>query len=77
MQTLQHRTVHRFMPAAEKHGTKTACGIPLLCGFLCDGEAIGAMADDGGVLAVSMKGKQFDCTRCRHVLETHHKGRMS
>jgi hypothetical protein len=70
-----HRIIHRFIPAAAKHGSKTACGIKLVCGPLReDGAATTeAITDDGGFVAVSMKGKPFDCRRCRSVLEQLHK----
>lgn len=61
------RTIHRFMPATEKCGTRTACGIGLLTryGDLCE-------ADDGGTVKVSDKGQPLDCKRCRFVLDRHH-----
>lgn len=72
---IDHRTVHRFMPATAKAARKTACGIRLACGLLPAGAVTEAMADDGGFIAVSMRGSQFDCSRCRTVLERHHQDR--
>ena len=59
-----HRIIHRFIPASPK----TACGIKLVA-FMDDRIAV---ADDGGQVATSNKGKPFDCKRCRVVLERRH-----
>lgn len=61
-------TIHRFIPASEKHGQKTACGIKLRF----DGYQIYMQADDGGIIRVSAKGEHFDCPRCRNRLELRH-----
>lgn len=63
-----HRIIHRFIPPSPKHGAKTACGIKLVA-FMDDRIAV---ADDGGQVATSNKGKPFDCKRCRVVLERRH-----
>jgi hypothetical protein len=63
-----HRIIHRFIAASPKHGAKTACGIKLVA-FMDDRIAV---ADDGGQVATSNKGKPFDCKRCRVVLERRH-----
>lgn len=62
--------VHRFIPASPKHGAKTACGIRL---HADDHHQTSVMALDGGLIRVSGKGEQFDCKRCRSVLELHHR----
>jgi hypothetical protein len=36
----------------------------------------GPIADDGGLLAVTMKGQSFDCKRCRAVLERQHANKL-
>lgn len=56
-------SVHRFIPASEKHGPKTACGIRLFRspdGFVASGNYKAAFTE---------KGQPFDCERCRRVLE--------
>ncbi|WP_316205782.1 hypothetical protein [Bradyrhizobium sp. SZCCHNS1012] len=65
-------TVHRIIPAHPhgKHGNKTACGIEL---ELPEGDfGYQTIALDGGIVRVSRKGEQFDCSRCRRVLEIRH-----
>ena len=61
---MTYQTIHRFIPATEKHGIKTACGIKLVRG-------VGNyFADDGRMIEISDKGQPFDCKRCLAVLET-------
>ena len=74
-----YRTVHRFLPATEKHDAKTACGIKLISTVppLESEPVVEMLAADGGPIAVSEKGKKFDCKRCRLVLERHHANRMT
>ncbi len=72
-------TVHRFIPAADKHGAKTACGIKLHNDVTSneDGSVITGYTDDGThILDLTGKGKPFDCKRCRAVLERHHEARI-
>jgi hypothetical protein len=69
-------TIHGFIPAGPKHGNKTACGIKLGAWEGNAGEG-SALALDGSVIAVSDKGKPFDCPRCRRVLEISTRGRAA
>jgi hypothetical protein len=62
-------TIHRFIPAHPhgKHGDKTACGIEIVC------QDNGGGRDAGGALIqMTDRGQQFDCVRCRRVLEIRH-----
>jgi hypothetical protein len=71
-----HRTIHRLVPATEKHGHQTACGIRV--------SEVGpewlekkvAKAEDGGFIKLTGKGEAFDCKRCTAVIEQFRKGRM-
>ena len=66
-------TVHRFIPATEKHEAKTACGIKLIIGLEGYSGTYGKSKMDGGLIEITGKGQPFDCKRCRQVLELHHK----
>jgi hypothetical protein len=71
-----HHTIHRFIPATDKHGNKTACGIKVGEAQPVWSDDKFAPTDDGGAVYVRMKGKPFDCKRCRAVLEQHHANRL-
>jgi hypothetical protein len=58
---------HRVIPPSDKHGYKTACGIPV-----APPERGLARVEAGYCLPVTDKGEPFDCPRCRRVLELKH-----
>lgn len=68
-------TVHRFIPAAAKHGDKTGCGIKLACAEPAWSLQKVGTTDDGALIYVTAKGEPFDCPRCRRVLELRHSPR--
>lgn len=59
-------SIHRFIPATEKHGPKTACGIKLKRG------KDGYRAWDGYKIETTDKGQTLDCPRCLRVLKLRH-----
>ncbi|WP_024517105.1 hypothetical protein [Bradyrhizobium sp. Tv2a-2] len=73
------RTVHRFVPASDKHGNKTACGIMLRPGRLQpeDPPIVEVLDEYESRLLVAKKGEPFDCKRCTATIETFRKGRMT
>jgi hypothetical protein len=70
---MTHTVVHRLIPPSDKHGTKTACGIGLVCVLEGSEGALYAKTDyTCDLLTVSEKGKPFDCQRCNRVLLLRH-----
>lgn len=71
-------TIHRFIPATEKHGPKTACGIGLDALTIeppLDGDLM--RANDGGMIRVAHKGHVFDCKRCKAAIDNFLRGRIA
>jgi hypothetical protein len=73
----RYKTVHRFMPATERSGAMTACGIKLASSELFCSNPQQGRDEHGSLIAVSTKGQPFDCKPSRVVLERHHADRMT
>lgn len=68
---LHRGTIHRLIPSNKKHRAKTACGIEIIS--VHEGsQGLYAVTQGSYKLAVSEKGKPFDCKRCNRVLLLRH-----